>query len=112
MSFFEGLTGAKKYLKAIFLWSFVLALAGMLLFSIYFYSPGWFARNDPFLTTLGTIHGPVNVLYEFPFNPALTPYSLFDPYRVGGTSPTSWIYPSGIVQALTFSGINLVPVSP
>ena len=39
VSFFEGLTGAKKYLKAIFLWSFILALAGMLLFSIYFYSP-------------------------------------------------------------------------
>ena len=36
-SFFEGLAGAKKYLKAIFLWSVVLALAGMLLFRIYFY---------------------------------------------------------------------------
>ena len=33
VSFFEGLTGAKKYIKAIFVWSFVLALAGMLLFS-------------------------------------------------------------------------------
>lgn len=107
VSFFEGLTGAKKYLKSIFLWSFVLTLAGMLLFCIYFYSPGWFARNDPFLTILLTIHGPVNVLYEFPFNPALTPYSVFDPYRVGGTSLTSWIYPSGIVPALTFSIINL-----
>ncbi|MDD1724909.1 MAG: hypothetical protein LUQ07_07255, partial [Methanospirillum sp.] len=38
-SFFQGLTGAKKFLKAIFLWSLVLALAAMLLFSIYFYSP-------------------------------------------------------------------------
>jgi len=106
-SFFAGLAGAKKYLKPIFAWSFVLALAGMLLFSIYFYSPGWFARTDPVLNIVGAISGPVNVLYEFPFNPALTPYALFDPYRVGEFSLTSWIYPSGILQALTFSVINL-----
>ena len=31
VSFFEGLTGAKKYINAIVLWSVVLALAGMLL---------------------------------------------------------------------------------
>ena len=36
-SFFEGLAGAKKYSKAIFLWSVVLALAGMLLFRIWRY---------------------------------------------------------------------------
>ena len=36
-SFFEGLSGAKKYAKALFLWSVVLALAGMLLFSIWAY---------------------------------------------------------------------------
>nr|WP_320161920.1 glycerophosphoryl diester phosphodiesterase membrane domain-containing protein [uncultured Methanoregula sp.] len=107
-SFFERLTGAKKYLRAIVVWSFILAIAGMLLFSIYFYSPGWFSRNDPFLTIIGTIHGPVNVLYEFPFNPALIPSFLSDPYREGGIPLTSWIYPSGIVQALTFSVINLL----
>jgi len=107
-SFFEGIAGAKKYSKATFGWSLVLALAGMLLFSIYFYSPGLFPRNDPVLTIIGTLQGPVNVLYEFPFNPALTPYSSFDLYRDGGVSLTTWIYPSGILQALTFSVINLL----
>src|SRR5208337_2478745 len=39
VSFFEGLAGAKKYKNAIFVWSVVLAFAGMLIFNIYFYSP-------------------------------------------------------------------------
>jgi hypothetical protein len=108
-SFFEGLAGAKKYIEAIFVWSFVLALAGILLFSIYFYSPGWFPRiprNDLFLTISGTLYGWVNLLVEFPFNPTLA--NIFsDPSRYGGLSPTFWIYPSGIIQALTFSAINL-----
>ncbi|MEN6611776.1 MAG: hypothetical protein ABFC24_13120 [Methanoregulaceae archaeon] len=108
--FFEGLAGAKKHLKAIFVWSFVLALAGMLLFSIYFYAPGWFPRiprNDLFLTVFGTLYGWVNLLAEFPFNPTLA--NIFsDSARYGGLSPTFWIYPSGIIQALTFSAINLL----
>ncbi|MDO9325949.1 MAG: hypothetical protein Q7T80_13450 [Methanoregula sp.] len=110
-SFFGELARAKKFIKSIFVWSVVLALAGMLLFSIYFYSPGWFPRipgNDLFFNLIGTLHGPVNVLYEFPFNPTFTPPILFDPYREGGLSLTSWIYPSGIIQALTFSVINLL----
>ncbi|WP_321508455.1 hypothetical protein [uncultured Methanoregula sp.] len=108
-SFFEGLNVAKKYIKTIVVWSFVLALAGMLLFSIYYYSPGWFPRNDPFLTILGPLYGWVSVLMEFPFNPAFTPAILFDPYREGvQLSLASWIYPSGIQQALTFSVINLL----
>jgi hypothetical protein len=105
-SFFEGLSGAKKYIKAIFVWSVVLALAGMLLFSIYFYSPDWLPRNHLFLTILGSLYGWINLLVEFPFNPTLT--NIFsDPSRYGGLSPTFWIYPSGIIQALTFSAINL-----
>jgi len=109
VSFFEGLAGAKKYIRAIVVWSFVLALAGMLLFSLYSYSPGWFPRNHPFLTILGPLYGWVTVLMEFPFNPAFTPAILFDPYREGvQLSLASWIYPSGIQQALTFSVINLL----
>ena len=105
-SFFEGLTGAKKYIKAIFVWSVVLALAGMLLFSINFYSYDWLPRNHLFLNILGTLNGWVNLLVVFPFNPTLT--NIFvDPSRVGGIPLTSWIYPSGIIQALTFSLINL-----
>ncbi|MFA4823785.1 MAG: hypothetical protein WC593_01365 [Methanoregula sp.] len=106
-SFFEGLTGAKKYIKAIFVWSVVLALAGMLLFSIYFYSYDWLPRNHLFLNILGTLNGWVDLLVEYPFNPTLT-HIFSDPSRYGGLSLTSWIYPSGIIQALTFSAINLL----
>jgi hypothetical protein len=110
VSFFEGLSGAKKYIKAIFVWSVILALAGMLLFSIYFYSPGWLPRiprNDLYLTIFGTLYGWVNLLVEFPFNPTLT--NIFsDPTRYGGLSLTYWIYPYGIIQVLTFSAINLL----
>jgi len=107
VSFFEGLSGAKKYIKPIAVWSVVLALAGMLLFSIYFYSYDWLPRNHLFLNILGTLNGWVNLLVEFPFNPTLT--NIFsDPTRYGGLSLTFWIYPSGIIQALTFSAINLL----
>ena len=106
-SFYEGLTGAKKYIKAVFVWSGVLALAGMLLFSIYFYSPDWLPRNPLFLNIYGTLYGWVNLLVEFPFNPTLT--NIFsDPTRYGGSSLIFWIYPSGIIQALTFTAINLL----
>ncbi len=108
-SFFEGLTGAKKYINAIVMWSGVLALAGMLLFSIYFYSHDWLPRNNQFPQILGTLFGSIlNPLVEFPFNPALTPWTFFDPSRVGGIALTSWIYPFGISQTLVFSEINLL----
>ena len=108
-SFFEGLTGAKNYLKAIFSWSFVLALAGMLLFIIYFYSPDWLPRNHLFPNILGTLFGYlINPLMEFPFNPTLTLYTFFDPSGYREFSLVSWIYPSGIMQALIFSEINLL----
>ena len=106
-SFFEGIAGAKKYSKATFGWSLVLALAGMLLFSIYFYSHDWLPRNHLFLNILGTLNGWVNLLIEYPFNPTLT-HIFSDPSRYGGLSLTSWIYPSGIIQALIFSVINLL----
>jgi len=107
VSFFEGLIGAKKYINAIFVWSFVLALAGMLLFSINFYSYDWLPRNHMFLNILGTLNGWVNLLVVFPFNPTLTNIFI-DHSRVGGVPLTSWIYPSGFIQAMTFSLINLL----
>ena len=107
--FFEGLTKAKKHLKAIVVWSVVLALAGMLIFSMYFYSPDWFPRNHLLPHILGTLFGSIlNPLMEFPFNPALTPYTFFDPLRVGGIPLTSWLYPFGISQTLVFSEVNLL----
>ena len=109
VSFFEGLTGAKKYLKAIAVWSVVLAFAGMLVFSMYFYSPSWLPRNNPFPHIPGTLFGSIlNPLAEFPFNPALTPWTFYDPAHAGGIPLTSWIYPSGIAQALVFSEVNLI----
>jgi len=107
-SFFEGLCGAKKHIKAIVMWSGILAFAGMLLFGIYFYSPGWLPQNHLLITILGPLYEPINLLMEYPFNPALTPYSFFNPSRAGGIPPIAWIYPNGISQALTFSGINLL----
>lgn len=108
VSFFQGLTDAKKSLKAIFLWSLILALAAMLLFSIYFYTPNWLPRNHLFLNILGTLYGSISLFMEFPFNPTFIPSTFFDPSRDGGLSLGSWIYPSGIMQALTFSAINLL----
>ena len=106
---YEGLTKAKKHLKAIVVWSVVLALAGMLIFSMYFYSPDWFPRNNLLPHILGTLFGSIlNPLMEFPFNPALTPYTFFDPLRVGGIPLTSWLYPFGISQTLVFSEVNLL----
>ena len=112
-SFFEGLTGAKKYIKAIVVWSVVLALAGMLLFSIYFYSPDWLPRNHLFPQILGTLFGSIlNPLVEFPFNPTLTPYTFFDPSRVGGIALTSWIYPFGIIADPGLFRDQSAPVYP
>lgn len=106
-SFFEGLTGAKKYLPVIAMWSFVLALAGMLIFSIYVYSPDWLLRNPLNPTIFGMQFGWTNLLVEYPFNPTLG--NIFtDPSRYGGLSLTFWIYPSGVIQTLIFSAINLL----
>jgi hypothetical protein len=109
VSFFEGLTGAKKYIKSIVVWSGVLALAGVLLFSMYFYSHDWLPRNHLFPQILGTLFGTIlNPLMEFPFNAMLTPWSFFDPSCVGGIPLTSWIYPFGITQTLIFLEVNLL----
>ncbi|MEN6395305.1 MAG: hypothetical protein ABFC78_02345 [Methanoregula sp.] len=108
-SFFEGLCGAKKYIKAIIVWSVILALSGMLIFSIYFYSPDWLPRNNLFTHIPGTLFGSLlHPLMEFPFNPTLTPWTFFNPSHVGGIPLTSWLYPSGIAQTLVFSEVNLL----
>ena len=46
VSFPEGLFGAKKYAKALFLWSVVLAFAGMLLFRLYVNLPSSGSRMN------------------------------------------------------------------
>jgi len=120
-SFSEGLAGAKKYQHAVFAWSVVMALAGMLLFGIYAYSFDWLRYffspdgspgNHQILIIAGYFHSFFDtMLVQFPFNPTLSPSYLFDPYREGiHLSLISWIYPSGILQTLTFSVINLILV--
>jgi hypothetical protein len=104
-SFFEGLAGAKKYLKALFLWSVVLALAGTLLDILFFYVPLWFPHElgflygfwhlEPFLTTW---------FLQFPFNLTLYPMKTIGDPVVG----LAWIYPYGFMEALTFLAINLL----
>jgi len=112
-SFFDGLAGAKKYKKAIFLWSFVLALAGMLLVIVLSYVPArfptheilflyhnGFGRFDSFL---------FSTLSQFPFNlSGLPPYDIFTEIPgYGGRSVLLWFYP-GFRETLVFSVINLL----
>ena len=97
-SFFVELAGAKKYLKAIFLWSFVLALAGMLLNRIFFYPGGFFGSLSSFL---------LSPLLQFPFTLNLNPSTFAEIPGYGGRSPLFWTYPYGFENALTFSAINL-----
>jgi hypothetical protein len=110
-SFFVDLAGAKKYLKAIFLWSFVLAFAGTLLFYIWFHL---FYGLPPDLRFLN-IFGPSSLssmFLQFPFNLTLYPCKVIGEIPgYGGQSALLWIYPSGFTQALTFSEINLLLLS-
>jgi hypothetical protein len=107
-SFFEGLAGAKKYLKAIFLWSFFLALIGMLLIYIwghFFYGlpPELKFLNifEPFQFIAGTIT-------QFPFNWTLDWDMLTEIPGYGGRSLLLWIYPFGFMETLRFSAITLL----
>ncbi len=106
-SFFEGLTGAKEYLNAIFWWSAILASAGMLIFLFYTYSAYWLPRNIPFLD----IFRPnilLSLLSQFPFNFALEPKMLTRGFTgEGGRLLLRWVYPSGFMDTLVFSIINL-----
>jgi hypothetical protein len=111
VSFFEGLAGAKKYLKAIFLWSFILALAGMLIVIIFSYVPTWFPTRELlflYREGFGSLYAFLfSTLSQFPFNMTLR-YDLFTEIPgEGGRSVLLWIYP-GFVDALIFSVINLL----
>jgi hypothetical protein len=108
-SFFEGLIRAKKYLKAIFLWSFVLALAGMLLFYIWFHLFYGLPPELRFLNIFGPFSFLSSMFLQFPFNLTLYPCKVIGEIPgYGGQSALLWIYPSGFTQALTISVINLL----
>ena len=107
-SFFVELAGAKKYLKAIFLWSIVLALAGMLLFRIWFYFFVWLPPELRFLNIFGPFSFLTSMLIQFPFNLTLDPNIFTEIPGYGGRSLLLWIYPLGFMEALIFSAINLL----
>jgi hypothetical protein len=112
-SFFEGLFGAKKYLKVIFSWSFVLALAGMLLIIIFSYVPIWFPTPELlffYRNGFGSFHSFfMSTLSHFPFNLSrLPPTDIFTEIPgYGGRSVLLWFYP-GFRETLIFSAINLL----
>ncbi len=106
-SFFEGLAGAKKYSKAIFLWSVVLAVAGMLLFRIWVNFFIWLPPDFRFLDIFGPyFFGPV--ITQFPFNWTLDWNMFTEIPGYGGRSLLLWIYPFGVMEALNFSAITLL----
>jgi hypothetical protein len=107
-SLFEELAGAKKYLKAIFLWSFVLALAGMLLVRIYFdFTLVWFPHELGFLYSFGPGFF-TSTITQFPFNWTLDWNMFTELPGYGGRSLLLWIYPFGFRDALIASAINLL----
>ena len=107
-SFFEGLAGAKKYKKAIFLWSLVLALAGILLERMYVYfALVWFPHELGFLYTIGDGFF-ISMITQFPFNWTLDWNMLTEIPGYGGRSLLLWIYPFGFLETLHFSAITLL----
>ncbi len=104
-SFFGEPARAKKYLKAIFLWSFVLALAGILLDIMFYYVPVWFQHELGFLYGFGHLDSFLTGMFlQFPFNLTLYPMKTIGDPVVG----LAWIYPYGFMQALIFLAINLL----
>jgi hypothetical protein len=107
-SFFEGLAGAKKYKKTIFLWSVVLALAGMLLDRIYsLYYPVCHESSCSWIDIFGRGIF-TSTITQFPFNWTLDWNMLTELPGYGGRSLLLWIYPSGFMETLRFSAIHLL----
>ncbi|MDP3564612.1 MAG: hypothetical protein Q8R70_08995 [Methanoregula sp.] len=107
-SVFEGLAGAKKYSKAIFLWSLVLALAVMLLSYIWFYSFYGLPPELRFLNIFGPFQFIASTITRFPFNWTLDWAMFTEIPGYGGRSLLLWIYPFGFLETLQFSAITLL----
>lgn len=112
-SFFEGIVMAKKYMKAIISWSFILTFAGMLLVIVFSYVPARFPTPELlFLYHHGFGHLDsflFDTLSQFPFNVScLPPNDIFTEIPGNaGRSVLLWFYP-GFREALIFSAINLL----
>jgi hypothetical protein len=107
-SLFEGLCGAKKYLKALLLWSLVLVLAGMLLERMYVYfAIIWFPHELGFIYTIGNGFF-TSTIFQFPFNWTLDWNMLTEIPGYGGRSLLLLAYPFGFLGTLHFSAITLL----
>ena len=105
----EGLYGAKKYLKAILIWSMVLALAGMLLDRIYVYVTFiWFPHEFGFLNNLFGSGFFYSTIFQFPFNWTLDWDMLTEIPGYGGRSLLLWVYPFGLLETLEFLVLTLL----
>jgi hypothetical protein len=107
-SFFEGLAGAKKYSKAIFLWSGVLALAGLLFFRAWVYIFIWLPPELRFLNIFGPFSFLTSTLFQFPFNWTLDWNMFTEIPGYGGRSLLLWIYPFGLMETVNFLAITLI----
>jgi hypothetical protein len=107
-SFFAGLAGAKKYLKALFLWSVVLALGAMLLFRMWSYFPVCQVSSCSWLNFFGPFSFLTSILGQFPFNLTMDPNIFTEVPGYGGRSLLLWIYPLGFMWALLYSAIDLL----
>ena len=107
-SFFEGLAGAKKYSKTLFLWSVVLALAGMLLFRILSDFPVCQVNSCSWLNIFNPFSYVPGILEQFPFNLTMDPNIFTEVPGYGGRSVLLWIYPMAFMWALIHSAINLL----
>lgn len=107
-SFLEGLYRAKKYSKAILLWSFVLALTGMLLSYVWFYSFLGLPPELRFLNIFGPFQFFTSTITQFPFNWTLDWAMFTEIPGYGGRSLLLWIYPFGFLETLQFSAITLL----
>ncbi|MDD1683819.1 MAG: hypothetical protein LUO98_08300 [Methanoregula sp.] len=105
-SFSEGVAGAKKYGRTILRWSFVLALAGMLLFRIWCIIFNGLPHEFRFLDIFGPFFL-TGTITQFPFNWTLDWNMLTEIPGYGGRSLLLLIYPFGFMEAMNFLAINL-----
>jgi len=106
-SFCGGLHEAKKYLKTLFIWALVLALAAFLLDRLYvFVALIWFPHEFGFLYTImdGSF---VSTITQFPFNWTLDWDMMTELPGYGGRSLLLMVYPFGVLETLHFLMIAL-----
>jgi len=107
-SFFAGLCEAKKYLKTLFIWALVLALAAFLLDRLYvFVALIWFPHEFGFLYSI--VDGSfVSTITQFPFNWTLDWNMLTEGPGYRGRSLLLLVYPFGFLETLHFLAITLL----